>query len=166
MKKLLIISAGFLCVAGYVFPAWAHGPNGVGSGYHNQSYSKPHFNKSFQPRSGRHFGRHHRHLHHGSLTHSKQRHLRRAQRSRRLPGIVNGVIQSKPGPLQNRSFSSPIAKAYDRGIGVSPIRKALEKQTPAHSLSSRSYHRNNPEPWFLYGQGENFRQMGLIPPLP
>ncbi len=164
MKKLLIFSAGFLCMAGFVSIAWAHGPSGGGAGYYNRGYAKPIFNQSFQSRSGRHLGRHHKHLHHGSLT--KQRQLRRFQRSRRLPGIVNGVIQSQPGPLQTRSLSSPIAKAYERGIGISPLRKALEKQTPAHSLSSRSYHRKNPEPWFLYGQGENFRQMGLIPPLP
>ena len=116
MKKLLILSAGFLCVTGFVSIVWAHGPNGGSSGYRGYSYSKPHFNKSFQPRSGRHFGQHHRHLHHGSLTHSKQRHLRRAQRSHRLPGIVNGVIQSKPGPLQNRSFSSPIQRLMIEGL--------------------------------------------------
>ena len=130
MKKLLILSAGFLCVAGFVSIAWAHGPNGGGFGHRGYSSSKPYFNKPFQTRSGRHLGRHHKHLHRGSLNPSKQRHLRRAQRSRRLPGIVNGVIQSKPGPLQNRSFSSPIAKAYDSRDWRQPDQESAGEANP------------------------------------
>lgn len=169
MKKLLIALVSLLFVAGFISMAWAHGSNG--SRYsRSHGYSKHHSSRPSHPRFGDGFRQHRRHLHHGSLTHSKRRHLRRSRQYHRLPRIENGVILSRPGPLQNRSFNSPIARAYARGIGVSPIMKSLEKkalqQVPRHSISSRSYHYNNPEPWFLYGKGKEFRQMGLIPSLP
>jgi len=170
MKKLLIVSAGLLCVAGFISMAWAHGPSGSGFGYRSYSYSTPHFSRPSHPQIGSDFRQRHRHSHYGSLSHTKRYYLRRSRQSHRLPRIENGIILSKPGPLESRFLSNPIAKTYDRDIRVSPIRKALGKrgsrQSPRHTPSSHIYFSNNPEPWFLYGKGKEFRQMGLIPPLP
>ena len=163
MKKLLILSASLLCVAGLVSITWAHGPKGGGFGYRGHSYGKPQFHAPSRLSAG--IGRHHRHF-------SRKPFSRRgvSPGSRRLPHIDNGVIHSRPGPLQNRPFNSPIANAYNRGIGVSPIRKAQERkappQVPSYTHRPYTHHDDNPEPWFLYGNGKEFRQMGLIPPLP
>jgi hypothetical protein len=109
-------------------------------------------------------------LSHHSSSHSKQHHFRRSRHLHRLPRVKNGTILHRPSTFQNRDFNSPIARAYARGIGVSPIMKNLEekalKEVPQHSHSSRSYHFNNPNPWFLYGKSKEFRQLGLIPSFP
>jgi len=176
MKKLLIISVSILCVAGFFSITWAHGPNGGGSSYRGHGYSKPHYSRPSHQRNGggfsQHLSRNRRHLHKHSFSHSKRHHLRRLGRLKRLPRFGNGVILGRSGRLRTRNIPGPgpIARAYARGIGVSPIMKSQEekalRQVPHHSLSSRTYHSNNPEPWFLYGKGKEFRQMGLIPSLP
>jgi hypothetical protein len=171
MKKLLIALVSLLFVAGFISMAWAHGSNGSSYGSRGHGYSKHNSSRPSHPRFGGGFRQHRKHLHHGSLTHSKRRHLRRSRQLHRFPRIRNGIILGGSRFLQNRPLSSsPIERATARGIGVSPIMKAQERKTlqqaPRHSLSSRSYHYNNPEPWFLYGKGKEFRQMGLIPSLP
>ncbi len=154
MNKLLIVSASFLFVVGSISITWAHGPKASSSsGYRSSGHSKPHFSKPSHMRSGR------GHQHRGSVS----------PQSRRLPRIEHGVIHSKPGPLQNKPFYSPLTKSYNQGFGVSPLRKALERkgvqQVLRHSHSPHpSYFDKNPDPWFLYGKGDKFRQMGLIPP--
>jgi len=172
MKKLLIVSAGFLFVAGFISIAWAHGPNGGGLGYRSHGYSQPYFNRSF-PRSVRGHHQHHGHSYYGSLPYSKRNHVPRgsiSRQSRRLPRIENGVILSKPGPIQSKQNISPLTKAYDRGIGVSPLRKALERkgvqQVPQPLHTPHAHHGNHSDPWFYYGKGKQLRQLGILPPLP
>lgn len=171
MKKLLIVLAGCLFFVGSISMSWAHGPKGSGSGYRSLGSTKPYFTRS--PRSG--IG--HRHLGKSNIRSRRnfgRRPLSRrgvSPQSRRLPRIERGVILSKPSPLQKKFFYSPVAKSYERGFGVSPFRKSLERQRPLriprHSHAPRpSYFNNNPDPWFLYGKGKEFRQMGLLPPLP
>ena len=186
MKKLLILFVSLLFVAGFTSLAWAHGFKSGGSGFRGHGNSKSHYSRSTHRRSGGGFSQylsrpshrrmgggfrqHRRHLHRHSFSHSRRHHLRGSRRSHRLPRIRKGSILSRPSLLQNKPFNSPIERAYARGIGVSPILKSQEKkalqQTPRHSHPSHSYHHNNPEPWFLYGKGKEFRQMGLIPSLP
>jgi hypothetical protein len=85
-----------------------------------------------------------------------------------LPRIENGILYSKPGPLQTRTVDSPLIRAHNRGIGVSPLRKAIERKAlrkaPRHFPSPHSYFLENPDPWFLYGKGDELRQMGILPP--
>ena len=163
MKKLLTVLASFIFVVGFISIAWAHGPNGGGLGYRSHGYSQPYFNRSF-PRSVRGHHQHHGHSYYGSLPYSKRNQVPRgsiSRQSRRLPRIENGVILSKP---------SPLTKAYDRGVGVSPLRKALESkgvQQVPQPLHSPHAHQGKPsDPWFYYGKGQQLRQLGILPPLP
>jgi hypothetical protein len=169
-KKLLIVSASLLCVAGFISMAWAHGPGGSGFGYRSYSYSTPHFSRPSHSRIGGGFRQHPGHSRYGSLPYSKRGHLRRSRQSHRLPRIENGIILGKPGPIQSKTLRDSRTKSFSPGFGVGPLRKALQRkglqQGPRHTPSSHIYFSNNPEPWFLYGKGKEFRQMGLIPPLP
>jgi hypothetical protein len=173
MNKLCIISASFLFIAGSVSTAWAHGPNRNSSGYRSHAYSKPHFSRPSHLRSG--IGHHQRRgpSHLGSFPRSRQHHLPHGSvspRVHRLPRIEHGVLHSKPGPLQKRPFYSPITKFYDQGLGVSPLRKAQERkesrQVPRHMHSPHFHPDNHSDPWFLYGKGKEFRQMGILPTIP
>jgi hypothetical protein len=173
MNKLLILSASFLFIAVSVSTAGAHGPNGSGSGYRSHAYSKPHFSRPSHLRSG--IGHHQRrgHSHFGSFPRSRRHHLPHgsvSSQAHRLPKVEHGVLHSKPGPLQKKPFFSPITKFYDQGFGVSPLRKALERkgsrQVPRHTHSPHSHPDNHSDPWFLYGKGKEFRQMGILPPIP
>ena len=173
MRNLLIALVSLLFVAGLSFP-------GVGARFQKRwlgfsggtANSKSHFTRPSHQRIGGGFRQHRRHLHHHSFLHSKRHHLRHSRQLKRLPRFGNGIILGRSGSLQTRNIPGPgpIARAYARGIGVSPIMKSQEKkalqQVPRHSHSSLSYHHNNPEPWFLYGKGKEFRQMGLIPSFP
>jgi len=149
MNRLLIIALSFLFFVGFISIAWAHGPHG--NNYRSYSHSKPHSSRPSNPRSG--IGNQQRHRH-----------------SRHLPRIENGIIVSKSGPIQSKTLRNSRTKSFSPGFGASPLRKALQRkglqQVPRHSHSSHSYYHDNPEPWFLYGKGKEFRQMGLIPPLP
>lgn len=163
MNKFFIVSTSFLFVAGFISIAWAHGSSGGGSGYRSSGYSSHQFNRPSSQRAGISHRRHHGH------SNSRQHHLshkRVSPQSLRLPRIERGVIQSQPGPLQNKSFNSPLAKHHSQGFGVSPLRKALERKGLRHFHSPHAHHHNNSDLWFLYGKDKEFRQMGLIPPLP
>jgi hypothetical protein len=137
MKKLLIVSAGFLFVMGFISIVWAHGP-GNGSGYRSHGYSKPHFKRHSHPRVHQRHNKHFRHQHHN-------KHFRHYR--------------------PHRLYYGPLVRYYDYGYEDNPPREELP-QAPQHTPFSRIYFSNNPEPWFLYGKGKEFRQMGLIPPLP
>ena len=138
MKNLVIVAVCFLIVTGWVVEAWAHGPGGFRSGTWSDGYSKPGFFRpsSKNPGSGWHnFYRHprsfqgtgygHGRPHHGRLYGP---HRQRIPQDRRFPRIESGVLLNKPGPLQNRTFYSPLVQSYNRGFGVSPLRKALERK--------------------------------------
>jgi hypothetical protein len=173
MKNLVIVAAGFLIVTGWVAEAWAHGPGGFRSGTRSDGYSKPSFHRPIyrQPRTGfpKHYGssRALKPYRYGNVPpHIRYPNL--SPTSHGLPRIQNGVLYSKPGPLQNRTFYSPLVQSYNRGFGVSPLRKALERKrrqkAPRHFHSPHLYYHENPDPWFLYGKGDQFRRMGILPP--
>ena len=178
MKNLVIVAVCFLIVTGWVVEAWSHGPRGFRSGTWSDGYSKPGFFRpsSKNPGSGWHnFYRHlrsfqgtgygHGRPHHGRLYGP---HRQRIPQDRRFPRIESGVLLNKPGPLQNRTFYSPLVQSYNRGFGVSPLRKALERKrgqkAPRHFHSPHLYYHENPDPWFLYGKGDQLRRMGILPP--
>ncbi len=141
MNKLLIVSASVLFVAGFISMAWAHGPNGSGSGYRSYGHSKPHFNRPSYPRIHLRHNQHFRHQSHNKH-YGHQRHHR----------------HYKP-------YYSPLAKSYDYDYEAS-LPRENSRPVPRHTHSSHIYYNNNPEPWFLYGKGKQLRQMGIIPPLP
>lgn len=171
MKKLLILSAGFLFAVGLMSTAWAHGPKGSGSGFRGHGFSKSHFNKSTISRSGVHFRQHLRKSGRGLIfrnhgrskarfkrfANSPRRHLRQHRRFR-----DQGVNRSFRRFRNSRFFSPFLYNPY-YGYGDSLPRQDL-RPAPQHTSSSRIYYNENPEPWFLYGKGKQFRQMGLIPP--
>ncbi len=155
MKRLVLVLAGVLMLAAWVASAWAHGPNGNRSGYKSHNFSQPRSSRPSYRNPSPRFGH--------AKSSSRNRKSNRGYippQSKRLPRIEGGVLYSKPGPLQNRPFSSPIAKAYERGWGVSPRRKALEKknrlQPPPHTHAPRRQF-PSPDPWFLYGNGHLLR---------
>ena len=153
MNKLLIVSVSFLFVAGFISMAWAHGPNRSGSGYRSYGHSKPHFSRPSYPRihlrHNQHF-RHQRHnKHYRHQRHNKHYSHQRHYRHHRYYGPYYG----------------PLGRSYEYGYEDGPPREE-SLQVPQHTPSSHIYYSNNPEPWFLYGKGKEFRQMGLIPPIP
>ena len=151
MKKLLIVSVSLLCVAGFISMAWAHGPSGSGFGYRSYGHSKPHFSRPSHSRVHQRHNKHYRHQRHKQhYRHPRHNKHYRHQRHFRY----------------HRPYYGPLVRYYDYGYeDSSPPREELP-QVPRHTPSSRIYFSNNPEPWFLYGKGKEFRQMGLIPPLP
>ena len=181
MQKLITVLASVLLLAVWVTEAWAHGSGGFRSGTRSDGYSKPGFYRpSFKnpgsggrnfyghPRSFRGTGTGYGHgrPHHGRLYGPYRQ---RIPQDQRLPRIESGILLSKPGPLQNRTFYSPLVQSYyNRGFGVSPLRKALERKklqkAPRHFHSPHLYYHENPDPWFLYGKGDQLRQMGILPP--
>lgn len=168
MKKLLIVSAAFLMVTGIVSITWAHGPNG-GGGFRSYGNSKPSLSKpSFSSRTQGH-------SHYGSRPGQQHRGQSRAfPRTRQFPGIGSGLIRNNPGSLQNEAGLSPLEKAYSRGVGVSPLRKALERKAPpvpsypqpSTFPQSTPFFAPVPDPWFYYGNGNQLRQLGVVPTFP
>lgn len=159
MKKLLIVSAVFLFVAGFISMAWAHGPNRGGGGFRSHGYSKPYFTRS-APRSFRGHHQHHGHSHLGSLPFPRRNHLPHgsvSRQSHRLPRIENGVIHSKPGPIQSKQFNSLPGKTLGR---------KGTRQVPHHSHSPRVHRDKHSGAWFHYGKEKQLRQLGILPPLP
>ena len=172
MKNLVIVAACFLIVSGWVAEAWAHGPGGFRSGTRSDGYSKPGFYRpSFKnPGSGLHkFHRHPRSFRGTGYGHGRPYHGHsyghHRQANPRLPIIENGVLYSKPGPLQNRFSYGPLIRSHNPGIGVSSLRKGLakkaRKRTPRHL---QPFHPQ--DPWFLYGKGDQLRRMGIIQQYP
>jgi hypothetical protein len=148
MKKLSIVLAGFLFVAGFFSTSWAQGPKGGGSGYRGHGHSKPHYSR---PSHSRIHSRHNQHYRHkGHNKHYRHKGHKRHHRHYR----------------QGRyywPYYGPYGRYYEYGYEDDP--PIEESQVPQHSPSSHIYYNKNPEPWFLYGKGKEFRQMGLIPPL-
>ncbi|NIP99835.1 MAG: hypothetical protein GWM98_05195 [Nitrospinaceae bacterium] len=163
MNRLWILSAGLLLLSGWLTSAWAHGPQGFRSsqrGFHaGKTYQRP---RPFQLRRAP------RAIHQG-----RSRSIRKPRpgyygpgnnglpaRYRApsgyygpgdngLPRIQSGVLLSKPGPLQTRSFTRPLGKRSSSSYG--PI---YPKSVPPGNQFS------NPKlPWFYYGHGDaqNFR---------
>ena len=140
MKKLLIVLTGLLCASGFVSIAWSHGPKAPASGIHSSGGSKFHFNRHSHPR--KHLGRSKHHFRHKR---GHQRHL---------------------GKLGRYWFYTPYYNTGIRAYGYQDIPPKEEvEQAPKHTQADQLYYDANPEPWFLYGNGKEFRQMGLIPPL-
>jgi len=172
MNKLFIVFISLALLAVWVAESWAHGPKGFRSGTRSYSYSKPGFNRpAFKNRSfGLHkFYRHPRSFRGTGYGYGRpyHRHLygHHRQANQRLPRIENGVLYSKPGPLQNRSSYSPLIRSHNRGIGVSPLRKGLAKK--ARKRTPRHLQPFDPQdPWFLYGKGDQLRRMGIIQQYP
>jgi hypothetical protein len=159
MKKLLIVSVSFLFVAGFVSMVWAHGPKGSSnSGFRSHGYSKPHFSKPSHPQTQL---RHNQQLRHKSI----KRHHRNFRHYRYYSPYYSPFITPYGydyGYGGGYGYGGYGYGGY--GYGDSPPREE-PRQVPQHTPSSRVYYNNNPEPWFLYGKGKEFRQMGLIPPL-
>jgi hypothetical protein len=176
MKKLSIVLASFLFVAGFISIAWAHGPKGSGSGYRGHSYSKPHFSRPSYPRIHLRHNQHYRHQRHkGHKGHNKhylqQRHKGHNKhyrhQSHQRPNQHYRHKNHRRHHRYYRPYYGPYGRYYDFDYGYGddpPIEES--PQVPQHTPSSQIYYNNNPEPWFLYGKGKEFRQMGLIPPLP
>lgn len=167
MKKLLIVSVSFLFVAGFISMAWAHGPKGSNSGFRSHGYSKPHFSRPSHPQKKLH---HNPQLRHKSVK-RHQRHHRNFRHYRYYspyysPFITPYGYDYGYGGGYGYGGYGYGGYGYGGGYGYrdSPPREE-PRQVPQHTPSSRVYYNNNPEPWFLYGKGKEFRQMGLIPPL-
>lgn len=173
MDKFLIVIISLALLMLWVAESWAHGPGGSRTGTLSYGYKKPSFHRPLyqQPRTGlpKHYGplRALRPTHYGyALPHIRYPYL--TPTSQRLPRIEKGVLYSKPGPLQTHTIYSPLIRAHNRGIGVSPLRKAIERKAlrkaPRHFPSPQSFFFENPDPWFLYGKGDELRRMGILPP--
>lgn len=170
MHKILIVAAGFLIVTGWIGEAWAHGPGGFRSGTRGYGYAKPSFHRPLYQQPRKSFARHYRPSRalrpygYGQVP-PHIRYPYQVPTSQRLPRIENGVLYSKPGPLQNRFFYGPLIRSHNHGLGVSPLRKSLakkaRKRTPRHL---QPFHPQ--DPWFLYGKGDQLRRMGIIPQYP
>jgi hypothetical protein len=162
MKKLLIALLSLLFVVGFISMVWAHGLKGSGSGFRSHGHSKFHFSKSSHSRIGGGFRQHHGKFGRGSSVRSR----------RHSKFHFNRSFHSRKHFRYNRHFRnhryyspyfSPFVRYYD--YDDNPPREEV-LQIPQHTPSSRIYYNDNPEPWFLYGKGKEFRQMGLIPSLP
>ena len=172
MNKLFIVFISLALLAVWVAEAWAHGPGGFRSGTRSDGYSQPGFNRPSFKNSGSGLHKFYRHPRsfRGTGTGTGYGHGRpyrgrfyghHRQANQRLPIIENGVLYSKPGPLQNRFSFDPLIRSHNHGIGVSPLRKGLAKK--ARKRTPRHLQPFNPQdPWFLYGKGDLLRRMGII----
>lgn len=191
MKKLTIVLACFLLVAGGISISWAHGSKGGGSGFRGHGHSRPHFSRPSYP--GIHL-RHNQHINHKShrSRHYHQKSHKRQNRLYRQKGHHRHKAHNKykghhrhKGHLRHKGhhkhkghhrhyrhkghhryywpYYGPYARIYGYEDGP-PLDES--PQGPQHTLSSEIYYNKNPDPWFLYGKGNELRQMGVIPPLP
>lgn len=171
MKKFLILPVSLLLTIGLISITWAHGPKRSGSGVRGHSVSKPAFQKPERSSVGIGFRQHLRKSNRKALSHASRKPLSRRgvlTDSRPLPRVVTGTLFGKRAFLRNRRLLS--IPFFNRNFGVRLRKQAPEEKEllPASqpAYSSEMYFDNNPNPWFLYGKGKEFRHMGLIPPLP
>ena len=174
MNKLIILMFYLLLVAGGVSPAWAHGPSGEGARGYGHSYSKSSFHKSSRTQMGGLFRHHRRKSLHKSSPHFRRKaQLHRGFHSgpHRKLHVEKGVISGKRHLRRKRGFYYPLVRSrFYRNFGVRLQRRRAPQEkefqeAPQPDYSSQIYYDKNPNPWFLYGKGDEFRQMGLIPPL-
>ncbi|MDH5763097.1 MAG: hypothetical protein OEZ51_08950 [Nitrospinota bacterium] len=164
MKKLITILAGMLLLTVWVAESWAHGPGGFRTGIPGYGNTRP---QNVYPPHHRGFSSSQYDLKLHRWPVSPYVRYPYAAPSQRLPRIENGILYSKPNPLQKKALASPQIKSFHREFGLKSF--DLKNNFKRNQPRNPPFHFSNPnisadpDPWFLYGNGQKLRQMGLIP---